>query len=139
MIEAQGVMQHLLARFLDENELLQSDSGQLTDALARVGAAREEYERQTANAESTRILIISEAIADGVKKIRQAEAEGLLALGNALAKLDDPQSVLKLMEMASAQAVAKALAEGEATTVFGSSGLIDVMHWISTSSAITKA
>lgn len=32
MIEAQGVMQHLLARFLDENELLQSDSGQLTDA-----------------------------------------------------------------------------------------------------------
>lgn len=107
--------------------------------MARVGAAREEYERQTANAESTRILIISEAIADGVKKIRQAEAEGLLALGNALAKLDDPQSVLKLMEMASAQAVAKALAEGEATTVFGSSGLIDVMHWISTSSAITKA
>lgn len=139
MIEVQGVMQHLLSRFLDENELLKADSSQLTDALARVGAAREEYERQTAIAESERIQIICEGLADGIKKIRQAEAEGLLAMGKALSTLDDPQPVLKLMEMASAQAVAKALADGEATTVFGPSGLIDIFHFISASSVIAKA
>ncbi len=138
MIETQGLIQRLLERFLDENELLKADSSQLTDALARVGAAREEYERQTADAEATRFLILSEAIADGVKKIRHAEAEGVLALGSALAKLDDPQPALKLMEMSTMQAIAKALASGEATTIFGRPGLIDLLGLFGTYATVTK-
>lgn len=128
MIEVQGVIQQLLTRFLDERELLQSDPGQLTDTLARLGAAREEYERHTAEAEAVRIRIVTEAIAEGITRVREAEAAGLLALGNALAKLEDPQPTLKLMEIASVQAVAKALASGEATTIFGVSGLIDMLN-----------
>ena len=101
-----------------ELELLKNDAEKVRDFYALTGPARKDYTIQMAEAEAERIKIIRQAQADGLLAIRKAEAEGYKLIGEALAQIENPETVVQLAGLMALQQVAQSLGDGKATKLF---------------------
>jgi hypothetical protein len=115
----------------DEKELLKYDPETVRSFYSLTGPARKEYAIQMAEAEADRIRIVRQAQADGLLAIRKAEAEGFTLIGEALAKCENPELIMKLAGLMALQDVAQSLADGKATKFFLPQSLGDIMSLLS--------
>jgi ActR/RegA family two-component response regulator len=113
-----------------ESELLNLGAENVRTFYSLTGPARKDYTIQMAEAEAERIRIIRQAQADGLLAIRKAEAEGFRLVGEALAKCQEPELVLKLAGLATLQDAAKALADGRATKLFLPQNMGDIFSLV---------
>jgi hypothetical protein len=101
-----------------ERELLKHQAETLRTFYSLTGAPRKDYTIQMAEAEAERIRIVRTAEAQGILAVRQAEAEGLQLIGQALAAMEKPELIIKLLTLETAQKVSQSLADGQATKLF---------------------
>jgi len=109
-----------------ERELLKHQAETLRTFYSLTGAPRKDYTIQMAEAEAERIRIVRTAEAQGILAIRQAEAEGLQLIGQALAAMEKPELVIKLLSLETVQKVSKSLGDGQATKLFLPQSLGDI-------------
>lgn len=112
--------------FSDEKELLKNDAEHLRNFYSLTGESRKEYIIKMAEAEAERIRIVRRAQAEGILAIRQAEAEGFKRIGEALAKIETRELVVKLAGLMALQQVVQSLADGKATKLFLPQGIGDI-------------
>ncbi len=109
-----------------ERELLKHQAETLRTFYSLTGAPRKDYTIQMAEAEAERIRIVRTAEAQGILAVRQAEAEGLKLIGEALAAVEKPELVIKLLSLETVQKVSKSLGDGQATKLFLPQNLGDI-------------
>lgn len=112
--------------FSEEKELLGGNAEHLRNFYSLTGESRKEYVIKMAEAEAERIRIVRRAQAEGILAIRQAEAEGFKRIGEALAKIETRELVVKLAGLMALQQVAQSLADGKATKLFLPQGIGDI-------------
>jgi regulator of protease activity HflC (stomatin/prohibitin superfamily) len=103
---------------VDELELLKHEAENVRTFYSLTGPARKEYVVQVAEAEAERIRIVRQAQAEGILAIRRAEAEGFKLIGEALARVQNPELVMQLASLSALQEVAESIANGKATKLF---------------------
>jgi hypothetical protein len=115
---------------VEEKDLLQFDAEKVKTFYALTGPARKDYTIQMAEAEAQKIRIVRQAQADGLLAIRKAEAEGFKLIGEALAKCEQRELVVKLAGLMALQEVSQSLAEGKATKLFLPQNLGDIFSLV---------
>ena len=130
MINPQVLLDHDDVYIEEEHELLQYNPEQLRTFYSLTGPARKEYEIQLAEAVAARIRIVREAQADGLLAIFIAQAAGYKLLDETLANAKHRDLVMKLAGLVALEQMAKSLGDGQATKLFLPTDLSGVLSLV---------
>jgi hypothetical protein len=121
-----------------ERELLTHEAESLRTFYSLTGPARKDYTEQMAEAEAYRVKRIRDAQAEGLLAMLRAEAEGYRLIGEALASVPNPEHVIEIARLHTLQRVAEVLADGTATKIFIPQDLAGIFSVLTGAKEVTE-